>query len=69
MAKSFATDTIEGFNAAVDKLKLVGTVIDNWAVSTIDNDTILSYNVTGEHKGEKIVLSGVHLTGSDWFTA
>lgn len=69
MAKSFATDTIEGFNAAVDKLKLVGTVIDNWAVSTIDNDTILSYNVTGEHKGEKIIVSGVHLTGSDWFTA
>ncbi|WP_284766409.1 rhizobiocin [Agrobacterium sp. CFBP2214] len=69
MAKSFATDTIEGFNAAVDKLKLVGSVIDNWAVSTIDNDTILSYNVTGEHKGEKIVVSGVHLTGSDWFTA
>ncbi len=69
MAKSFATDTIEGFNASMDKLKLVGTVIDNWAVSTFDNDTVLSYNVTGEHKGEKIILSGVHLTGSDWFTA
>ncbi|MNF13370.1 hypothetical protein D3C80_2151910 [compost metagenome] len=53
----------------MDKLKLVGTVIDNWAVSTFDNDTVLSYNVTGEHKGEKIILSGVHLTGSDWFTA
>ncbi|MCZ7891412.1 rhizobiocin [Agrobacterium salinitolerans] len=69
MAKSFATDTIEGFNTAMDKLKLVGTVLDNWAVSTIDNDTILTYNVTGEHKGEKIVVAGVHLTGSDWFTA
>ncbi|CUX24252.1 MULTISPECIES: rhizobiocin [Agrobacterium] len=69
MAKSIATDSIEGFNAAVDKLKLVGTVIDNWAVSTIDSDTILTYNVTGEHKGEKIVVAGVHLTGSDWFTA
>ncbi|UXS97360.1 rhizobiocin [Agrobacterium tumefaciens] len=69
MAKSIATDTIEGFNASMDKLKLVGTVIDNWAVSTYDNDTVLSYNVTGEHKGEKIILSGVHLTGSDWFTA
>ncbi len=69
MAKSFATDTIEGFNTAMDKLKLVGTVLDNWAVSTIDNDTILTYNVTGEHKDEKIVVAGVHLTGSDWFTA
>ncbi|MCZ4074420.1 MULTISPECIES: rhizobiocin [Rhizobium/Agrobacterium group] len=69
MAKSIATDSIEGFNAAVDKLKLVGTVIDNWAVSTIDSDTVLTYNVTGEHKGEKIVVAGVHLTGSDWFTA
>ncbi|MCZ7851855.1 rhizobiocin [Agrobacterium salinitolerans] len=69
MAKSFATDTIEGFNTAMDKLKPVGTVLDNWAVSTIDNDTILTYNVTGEHKGEKIVVAGVHLTGSDWFTA
>ncbi|CVI60604.1 MULTISPECIES: rhizobiocin [Agrobacterium] len=69
MAKSLATDTIEGFNVAMDKLKLVGTVLDNWAVSTIDNDTILTYNVTGEHKGEKIVVAGVHLTGSDWFTA
>ncbi|MFK0207500.1 rhizobiocin [Agrobacterium sp. NPDC090283] len=69
MAKSIATDTIEGFNASVDKLKLVGTVLDNWAVSTFENDTILSYNVSGEHKGEKIIVAGVHLTGSDWFTA
>jgi hypothetical protein len=69
MAKSLATDTISGFNAAMDKLKLVGTTVDQWAVSTFDDDTILSYNVTGEHKGEKIVLSGVHLTGNDWFTA
>ncbi|MBO9653943.1 rhizobiocin [Agrobacterium sp. SOY23] len=69
MAKSLATDSIEGFDVVKDKLKLVGTVIDNWAVSTSDSDTILTYNVTGEHKGEKIVLSGVHLTGSDWFTA
>ncbi|MES5046184.1 rhizobiocin [Rhizobium nepotum] len=69
MAKSLATDTISGFNAAMDKLKLVGTTVDQWAVSTFDDDTILNYNVTGEHKGEKIVLSGVHLTGNDWFTA
>lgn len=69
MAKSLATDTISGFNAAMDKLKLVGTTVDQWAVSTFDDDTILSYNVTGEHKSEKIVLSGVHLTGNDWFTA
>jgi hypothetical protein len=34
-----------------------------------DNDTILSYNVSGDHKGEKIILSNVHLTGNDWFTA
>ena len=69
MSKSIVTDTITGFNAAMDKLKLVGTNIDQWAVSTWDNDTVLSYNVTGDHKGEKIVLQGVHLTGSDWFTA
>lgn len=69
MAKSIATDTIEGFNASMDKLKLVGTTIDNWAVRLDDSDTILTYNVTGEHKGEKIVVAGVHLTGSDWFTA
>ncbi|MDZ7926347.1 MAG: rhizobiocin [Agrobacterium sp.] len=69
MAKSLATDTITGFNAAMDKLKLVGTTIDQWAVSTLDDDTILSYNITGDHKGEKIVLAGTHLTGSDWFTA
>ncbi|OOO33813.1 rhizobiocin [Agrobacterium sp. YIC 4121] len=69
MAKSSATDSIEGFNASMDKLKLVGTTIDNWAVRIDDSDTILTYNVTGEHKGEKIVVAGVHLTGSDWFTA
>ncbi|EPR21935.1 rhizobiocin [Agrobacterium deltaense] len=69
MAKSSATDSIQGFNASMDKLKLVGTTIDNWAVRIDDSDTILTYNVTGEHKGEKIVVAGVHLTGSDWFTA
>ncbi|EMS98740.1 rhizobiocin [Agrobacterium tumefaciens str. Cherry 2E-2-2] len=69
MAKSSATDSIEGFDASMDKLKLVGTTIDNWAVRIDDSDTILTYNVTGEHKGEKIVVAGVHLTGSDWFTA
>ncbi|MCA2376409.1 MAG: rhizobiocin [Agrobacterium sp.] len=69
MAKSLATDTITGFNASMDKLKLVGTTISNWTLSNFDDDTILSYNVDGAHKGEKIVVSGVHLTGSDWFTA
>ncbi|CUX32298.1 M10 family metallopeptidase C-terminal domain-containing protein [Agrobacterium fabrum] len=69
MAKSLATDTIANFDATMDKLKLVNTTIDNWAVTTIDNDTILSYNVSGDHKGEKIILSNVHLTGNDWFTA
>ncbi|MCZ7466988.1 rhizobiocin [Rhizobium rhizogenes] len=69
MAKTLATDTITGFNASMDKLKLVGTTISNWTLSNFDNDTILSYNVDGAHKGEKIVVSGVHLTGSDWFTA
>ena len=69
MAKSIVTDTINGFNASMDKLKLVGTTIGDWTVSTYEADTILSYNVDGAHKGEKIVLSGVHLTGSDWFTA
>lgn len=53
----------------MDKLKLVGTTISNWTVSTYEADTIVSYNVDGAHKGEKIVLEGVHLTGSDWFTA
>ncbi|EGP58214.1 rhizobiocin [Agrobacterium tumefaciens] len=69
MAKSIVTDTITGFNASMDKLKLVGTTISNWTVSTYEADTIVSYNVDGAHKGEKIVLEGVHLTGSDWFTA
>ncbi|KAA3501440.1 rhizobiocin [Rhizobium rhizogenes] len=69
MAKSIATDSITGFNASMDKLKLVGTTISNWTLSNFDDDTILSYNVDGAHKGEKIIVSGVHLTGSDWFTA
>lgn len=69
MAKSSFADTIEGFDLAKDKLKLVGTTIDNWAVRVDDNETVLTYNVAGDHKGEKIVLAGVQLTGSDWFTA
>lgn len=69
MAKSLVTDTITGFDASMDKLKLVGTTISNWTLSTFEEDTIVSYNVDGAHKGEKIVLAGVHLTGNDWFTA
>lgn len=53
----------------MDKLKLVGTAIQNWTLTSFEDDTILSYNVDGAHKGEKIIVSGVHLTGSDWFTA
>lgn len=69
MAKSIATDTIAGFDASMDKLKLVGTAIQNWTLTSFEDDTILSYNVDGAHKGEKIIVSGVHLTGSDWFIA
>lgn len=69
MTKSIVTDTITRFDTSMDKLKLVGTTIGDWTVSTFEADTILSYNVDGAHKNEKIVLSNVHLTGSDWFTA
>jgi hypothetical protein len=69
MAKTLATDTITGFDATMDKLKLVGTTISNWTLSTFEDNTIVSYNVDGAHKNEKIVVAGVHLTGSDWFTA
>lgn len=69
MAKSLVTDSITGFNASMEKLKLVGTTISNWTLSNYGDDTVLDYNVDGAHKGEKIIVSGVHLTGSDWFTA
>ncbi|MDA5635635.1 MULTISPECIES: rhizobiocin [Rhizobium/Agrobacterium group] len=69
MAKSLATDSISGFNASVDKLKLVGTTISDWTLSNFGDDTVLDYHVDGAHKGEKIIVSGVHLTGSGWFTA
>lgn len=71
MAKSFITDTIEGFNTAMDKLKLVGTVETDWSASTIDGDAIIKY--TGAevaHQGEKIILSNVDASGfHNWFTA
>ncbi|MGW9950559.1 hypothetical protein J2W92_005921 [Rhizobium leguminosarum] len=71
MAKSFITDTIEGFNTAMDKLKLVGTAESDWSAATIDGDAIIKY--TGAevaHQGEKIILSNVDASGfHNWFTA
>lgn len=71
MAKSFITDTIDGFNTTMDKLKLVGTVEGDWSASTVDGDAIIKY--TGAelaHQGEKIILSNVDASGfHSWFTA
>ncbi|QWW71926.1 rhizobiocin [Rhizobium sp. WYJ-E13] len=71
MAKSFITDTIEGFNTAVDKLKLVGTVESDWQAQTVDGDAIIKYiGAEVAHQGEKIILSNVDAGGfHNWFTA
>lgn len=70
--KTLATDTIVGFDTAVDKLHLKGTSASDWAFSDLDGSTVVSYNKIGsEHFGEKIVLEDVLITSapSSWLFA
>jgi len=71
MAKSLITDTIDGFNATMDKLKLVGTVESDWTSTDFGGDAVVKYvGADVAHKGETIVLSGVDASGfHGWFTA
>lgn len=68
MGTWLATDTIFGFDASMDKLKLVGTTIDDWAVTSYGVNTLI-VNITLERGDESIILSGVRLENNDWFTA
>ncbi len=72
MAKTLATDVIEGFDVAKDKLSLLGTSEGNWTVKFLEDtgDTIVKYIGNDSHKGEMIVLSGVDASAHlhDWFT-
>lgn len=71
MAASLSTDVIEGFNALVDKIKVEGTVADDWSVDHFKGDTIVSYigSAVG-HQDESIILKG-NITQDihSWFTA
>jgi hypothetical protein len=71
MAASLATDVIEGFNAAVDRIKVEGTVADDWSVDHFKGDTILSYIGSAEgHQDETIILKGNIVSDHHgWFTA
>ena len=71
MAKSIITDTIDGFNATMDKLKLVGTVENDWTATDFGGDAVVQYvGADLAHKGETIVLSNVDAGGfHNWFTA
>ncbi|MBB3595741.1 hypothetical protein FHX08_006158 [Rhizobium sp. BK529] len=70
MAASLVTDVIEGFNAAVDKVKVEGTTADDWSVAHFAGDTIISYTgSTPGHDGESIILKGnIASDIHNWFT-
>lgn len=69
--KAYATDVIYGFDAAADKLQLKGTSATDWTFSADDGSTIITYNASGVHSGEKIVLDNVLISSapSTWLFA